>query len=468
MDRPASRVRADGRAVVDVRAILRLAGPLMVTNAMQSVLNLTDTWFLGRLSTDAVAAMSAIYWIMTCAILILGGVGLAVQTFVAQAAGSRRKARASQAAWCALWASVATIPAFVLLAVAGGGMLAPFDLPDEVEALALEYWVPRMYGAPIGLAAWAIAGFYNGVGATRVTLLVAATTMLMNVPANQFFMFELDLGMAGAAWGTNLAQLAGLVVGAGILLSPRFARPYRTRVTWRPKWPVIRRQLTIGLPVGVMYGADVLGVALFQLMIAQLGSAPAAATQVVVMLTSLAYMPAIGIATAGTTFVGQAIGAGDVAWARRLGNRIILLCVGFMLIMASLLLLTGSWALPLFLPPDSPDAIEAIGIGLIVLWPAAAYQAFDGMYFGSASALRGAGDTRVPAITALCLSWFWFVPLAHTLIFDESRAWVAGLPQFGLGAVGGWFALMSYAMFLGASMRLRWGSHRWERNARVS
>jgi MATE family multidrug resistance protein len=101
---PAQRIDAAGTAHVDLRAILRLAGPLMATNAVQALLNLTDLWFIGRLSTDAVAAMGAIYWIMSCAILLFGGVGLAVQTFVAQAHGSRRGARASRALWNALWA----------------------------------------------------------------------------------------------------------------------------------------------------------------------------------------------------------------------------------------------------------------------------------------------------------------------------------------------------------------------------
>src|SRR5688572_31897818 len=94
---PARRLDAAGRPHVDLRAILRLAGPLMATNAVQALLNLTDLWFIGRLSTDAVAAMGAIYWILTCAILLFGGVGLAVQTFVAQALGSRRGAHASRA-----------------------------------------------------------------------------------------------------------------------------------------------------------------------------------------------------------------------------------------------------------------------------------------------------------------------------------------------------------------------------------
>src|SRR5215471_4744796 len=113
---PARKVDAGGRVRVDLRAILRLAAPLMATNAVQAALNLTDLWFIGRLSTDAVAALGAIYWIVTCAILVFGGVGLAVQTFVAQAYGSRRSARASRALWNSQWASLAMAPAFLALA----------------------------------------------------------------------------------------------------------------------------------------------------------------------------------------------------------------------------------------------------------------------------------------------------------------------------------------------------------------
>ncbi|MGC4111415.1 MAG: hypothetical protein QM747_13530 [Nocardioides sp.] len=60
---PAQRIDAAGKVHVDLPAILRLAAPLMATNAVQALLNLTDLWFIGRLSTDALAAMSAIYWI---------------------------------------------------------------------------------------------------------------------------------------------------------------------------------------------------------------------------------------------------------------------------------------------------------------------------------------------------------------------------------------------------------------------
>src|SRR3954468_19612745 len=116
---PAQRIDASGKPHVVLADVFRLAAPLMVTNAVQALLNLTDLWFIGRISTDAGAAMGAIYWIMTCAILLFGGVELAVQTFVAQAYGSRRGARASRALWNALWASIALIPLFLGLSFAG-------------------------------------------------------------------------------------------------------------------------------------------------------------------------------------------------------------------------------------------------------------------------------------------------------------------------------------------------------------
>lgn len=460
---PAVRIGADGSRRVDMRAVLRLAAPLMVTNAIQAALNLTDTWFIGRISTEALAAMGTIYWLMTCAIFLLGGVGFAVQSFVSQAEGGGRRVRAAQAAWNGSWAALACWPLFAGVAFLGATVLRPFSLEGSIESLALAYWEPRMLGAVLGTLGWAMMSFFNGIGATRLTLAVAVVTLFTNIPANQYFMFELGLGMAGAAHGTNVAQAVGFLVAVAIFVGPRLAMRYRTRLAWRPRVAIIRRQLAIGLPVGVTYAVDVLGVAMMQMMVTQVGKVGAAATQVVMMLTSLAYMPTLGLASAGTTMVGQAIGAGDRDWAARIGTFVTRCCAGLMLGMALVLLLSGPWLLPAFLAGGDAAADEAIALALMLLWPAAAYQFFDGLYFGSSFALRATGDTAVPARTAILLSWLFFVPLAHTLVFAPGQAWVPGLPQAGLGALGGWLALMAYAMLLGAFMYRRWRSERWRR-----
>src|SRR5437763_12514095 len=81
---PAQRLDAAGRAHVDQRAVLALALPLMANSTVQIVLNLTDMWFMGRISTKALAAVGAVQWLVIVVVLVLGGAGTAVQTLVAQ------------------------------------------------------------------------------------------------------------------------------------------------------------------------------------------------------------------------------------------------------------------------------------------------------------------------------------------------------------------------------------------------
>src|ERR1700727_883342 len=75
---PAQRLDAAGRAHVDQRAVLALALPLMANSAVQIVLNLTDMWFMGRISTKALAAVGTVQWLVIAVVLVLGGGGAAV------------------------------------------------------------------------------------------------------------------------------------------------------------------------------------------------------------------------------------------------------------------------------------------------------------------------------------------------------------------------------------------------------
>jgi MATE family multidrug resistance protein len=213
----------------------------------------------------------------------------------------------------------------------------------------------------------------------------------------------------------------------------------------------------------LLSAADILGFALFQLMQVRLGTVDGASSQIVMMLTSLCYMPAVGIAMAGTTLVGQAIGAGRRDWAASVGNGIILLAVLYMGVIGVVLAAGGRWIMPIFTNPLDPDAAAVISRGCVLLWIASGYQLFDGLNIGSGACLRGAGDVRLPAIMVLALSWVLFVPLAHSLSFAPRQGWVDWLPQFGLGAVGGWFAALIYILCLGVMLFLRWHSGAWRR-----
>ena len=151
-----------------------------------------------------------------------------------------------------------------------------------------------------------------------VTTLIVA---VVNAVLNWLFIFVLDGGIAGSAWATNVSMVCGLVFATWMFLRPTVRRQYKSHLTWRPDLGSLARQYRLGLPMGVMYAADLFGMALFQLMQVRLSAVDGAATQIVMMLTSMSYMPGIGIALAGTTLVGQSIGAGDRDWARRARQR---------------------------------------------------------------------------------------------------------------------------------------------------
>jgi multidrug resistance protein, MATE family len=460
---PARRVDAAGKAHVDQRAIVALALPLMANSAVQLVLNLTDIWFIGRISTLAVAAVSAVHWLAFVVLLVLSGLGMAVQTVVAQAHGARRQARAAQAVWIALWGLLLSLPLFLAVGLSIRWMLAPFGLPAEIVDLAAAFWLPRVGGSCLGAGVWALLGFFNGIGRPRVTLLVTAVMAVANVIFNPILIFQLHLGVAGSGLATMIAQAFGLAIAVAAFLRGHYRRGYRTHLTWTPNLRRIWAQWRIGFPMGVLMAADLIGFSVFQLMQVKLGAVEGAASQIVMVVTAVAYLPGVGIALAGTTLVGQSIGAGDRAWAYVLGNRVILLASIYMGGVGVLLAVCGPWLLPLFMAAPGASSAAVITLGVQLLWIASAYQFFDGLNLSSGLCLRGAGDAKIPATMVIAISWLIFIPLAHMLTFAPGQGWVSYLPQWGYGAVGGWVSVVIYSLLVGLALLARWRSRAWQR-----
>ncbi len=387
---------------------------------------------------------------------------MAVQTFAAQAYGGGRRRRAAQAAWSGIYASLLAIPAFLAIGFLGRPLLDALQVDPEVRELALQYWWPRLVvGGPLGLLVWSLTAFFNGIGRTRISLVVTAAMALANIPFNQWFIFSLHMGIAGSAWGTVAAQVVGLGLALLTFLGGPMRRDFGTLTVWRR--PMLRRQFVEGLPMGLSTTADLAGLAIFQLMLVTQSSVAGAATQIVMMLTSIAYMPGVGMALAGTTLVGQSIGMGDPEWARRVGNWIIRTCAIFMGGIGVLLGLSGPWLIPAFVNPADPVAPQVVHLGVPILWLAAAYQAFDGMNLGASFCLRGAADARVPALIVATLSWGFFLPAAYLAVFAPGQGWFPSIKGFGFGAVGGWAVSVAYVVLLGTSLNARWRGQAWRR-----
>ena len=455
---PAMKIDLQGKRRVDYRGILLLAFPLFLSSGVQAILNLTDSWFIGRLSTDAIAAMGALYFLILVVFILFGGVGMYVQTLVARAYGEGKPDRAARAVGAGCWSALLLAPLFVWLAFAGTAWLELFGLSPAIEQLAKAYWTPRVLGLAIAIANLGLTAFFNGIGQPTITLGVSIAIAALNAILNEGLMFRLGMGMTGAAWATTISLIAGMAIFLYAFLQRNIRQRFQSHRVWKPEWATIRYLFALGIPLGFLMTADLTGIALFQMMQVKLGVVAGAATQVVMTLTSTAYMPALGIAQAGTTLVGQSMGAGDRVWAKRLGNVAIALCVAYAISVNTVLALNGHWLVPLFVTTAEGEVESTIALSQTLLWLAVAYNAFNALNIGSAFCLQGTGDVRMPSLLAVLLSWFGFVPLTHILTFDRGEGLVVFLPQFGVGVFGGWSAAILFTLVLSSCLFWRWQS----------
>lgn len=461
---PALKITSQGKRLIDYRAIATLAFPLFLDSLTYILVNLTDTWFVGRISTDATAAVGAINWLMFVCIMILACIGVAVQTRVSQAYGSGNLTKAAKITWMGIWAAGLTVPVYGFLATQGAVILAPFGLESQVESLALLYWFPRMLGGSIIVADWTLRGFFNAINRTHLAFIVSAIVCLVNPILNQLFIFQWGWGIAGAAWATTISQAIALIILLWLFLQPKMRQTYQVHRTWHPHIKGIWQLIRMGIFTGLFMASDLIGLAFFQMMQVELGVAPGAATQIVITLLAFTYQPIVGLGEAGIILVGQSLGAGNRAWAKRVGNAVIRLSVFYMVCFGLSLAIIGKWVVAPFVTISDPHAAEVMAIAPKLLWIAASYQLFHALVIASTFCLQGAGDVQFPAIVALVISLFGFVPLAHILSFEADRGFINFLPQLGFGVWGGWLAYALYMVTLGLILWRRWQCNDWQRS----
>ncbi|MCK7474202.1 MAG: hypothetical protein MZV49_13145 [Rhodopseudomonas palustris] len=385
--------------------------------------------------------------------MLVGGVGLAVQTFVAQAEGGRRCTRASHATWVALMGrSALTLPFFALLALV--------RRPAAVRAVR-----PRRARCPhrrIGVLAAAHArraARRRAVGRARILQRHFAPAHRGDddgarrgrecgaEPGSSSS--SSTGGIAGSAWATNVSMVCGLGCSrCGCSCARNCGTKYKSHLTWRPdlRQPCAR-SIELGLPMGAMYAADLFGMALFQLMQVRLSAGRR-------RRHADHHDADVDVVHAGHRHRARRDDAGrpvDRRGRSRLGahgsaTRSSALTVAFMGTLGVLVAAARArGCCRLFMNAADPQAADVVQIGIVLLWIAAGYQIFDGLQPRQRLlvARRGRRDACRPMLFFV-LAWGVFVPLAHSLSFAPGQGWVDFLPQYGYGAVGGWFALLVY------------------------
>ena len=437
--------------------------PLFFSSLLNVVLDVTDTWFIAQIAPEATAGQGGVYYAMVVLFLFSGGACMGVQTLVAQAMGARMRGRAVRLLWGALIYAAATGVLFAAwweLAPVG---VTQLGLTPLLHDYALAYLQSRLLGGPLVIGFWALLGFFNGTGRTGQSLQLMAMVALVNGLFNWLFTSYTSLGVAGTAWATNTALALGLVVGIGRLMCAPSLRNFRAARLFRLNRLPLRSLLAMGLPIGGWAAAEVTSWAIFQATQSRFGMVDGAATHIVIMLTSLVYWPALGLGMGNSTLVGQALGAGYPQLAWKLGNRLLLMMLGYAGAMGLCVAIAGPWLLPYFIATNAHGGGDIVTLGIQLLWIAATYQLFDVLNIGSGFALRGAGDVIRPSLYLIVLAWGFFLPLLQAFTFAPGEGFIPALGWLGMGALGGWMAAWIYIALLGVIVWRRWANRHWMR-----
>lgn len=430
--------------------VIRLAYPVVLSSLAATLMGLTDTLFMGWVSTPAqggVGLGGMMAWAF--AAFFVGTLNV-VNTFVAQHVGAGEEQRCGEVVSLGLVLVLAFSLLLELVAPAVGRVIGLFGAPAPVAGVAATYATIRVTAIPLQLLEATFTSFLRGIGDTRTPMKISLGMVLFNLPLNYWLIFGglgvPALGPAGAAYATVAAQACGVLALALVC----YARPMRQRYGMRLVRQLRARRLAallkVGVPIGVGWFLEMAIWLAFSGFTSRLGPEPLAAHNIVLQVIHVSFMPGLALSVAATTLVGQHIGARDPEGAARAGYASLKLGIAFMTLMGVVFLLGGGLIARAFNPDPA-----VIALARKLFWIAAAFQMFDAMGMVSTGILRGAGDTRWPMLISVGFSWLVFLPLI----------WLLG-HRLGWGVIGSWLGATVYIVGLGLTLLARVGAGRWK------
>ena len=421
---PDPRIRAGSTGTS--AEIVRLAWPVMLSMTLASIVGLVDIAMVGRIGSDAQAAVGVaqqLFFVAQSALFALSFAGVAL---MARAIGAGHPERSRQALAASLVVSLGI--AAVLFAVLGVDPTFLF-LWLEADAAVTELGVPYMRLVMGSTLLTAIALMIeSGMRADKDTvtpMLVTAVLTVVKIGLNGVFMFGWlggpELGVTGAGVATLGAQAVAVVVFLALTLrkpahAPTALRPADFRGIGAHVTPLIR----IAAPSVVERLIMNLAMILYFKLIGGYGTEAIAAYTIGIRILSFSWIPGTGYSQAVATMVGQSLGAGDQPAAERAGWRAARLALGTAVVMGSLGVAFRQPLAELF----TVDAATVTALGPFMLCLSLA-QPFMQLHFTLAGAFRGAGDTVTPLWSALVGNWIFRVPLAALTVFlDGPLVWL--------------------------------------------
>ncbi len=441
------------------RELLRLAWPLILGNSFWTLQIVLDRILLSRLSSrDVGAALSAALIFWTVLTLFQYTANYAI-TFVAQYTGAGQPRRVGAVVGQAMWFSVVSGLAFLLLLPLIGPVVALMGHTPELQELESTYLRILCFSGLPTLITSACGAFFAGRGDSRTVLFVNAAGLLVNGACASLLIFGLygfpALGIAGAGWATVLGTSTSAVLSLALVLRRRHREEFGNGVNWGFDRELFLRLMRFGAPNGIGVALDALAFTVFLALIGRLGEVELAATSIAGTLNLLAVLPMMGVGQAVEVLVGQRLGEDRPDEAARSAWTGAVFSFGFTLLVAvAYVLVPETLALPFRNEADGARWGEVQAVVPLLLRFVAVYCLFDSLNMVFSFALRGAGDTRFVTALAIALAW----PI---MVLPTWASW-----YYGWGLYWAWGFASLYIVLLALTFLLRFVQGRW-RNMRV-
>lgn len=438
--------------------VARVCGPLVMSTAAVTVMEFTDRIFLSNYSLDAISAATPAGIMALLFTAFFSGVAGFAGVFIAQYSGAGRDDRVGAALWQTLWFSV--IAGIVL---AGISFLAVpiFKLgghPPEIQRLEAVYFRILCLGGVFLVAETGLSAFFSGRGLTRPVMRINALGMIFNIPLdyaliNGAWGFP-ELGIAGAAIATVASWVLILVVYAALIFTRANDARYRVRSARALDRDLFGRLMKYGVPGALQFCMDIFAFMFHIFMVGRIGKVELAATNIVVSISSLAFMPAVGCSLGISTLVGQALGKGAPEPARSAVWSAVHLILAYTLFLGAIFLFAPQMVIGLFLPSDpvGPDYPTIMTTGCNLLRMVAVYILMDALYMSFVGALRGAGDTRFI---------MWSIGLSSICVMVLPL--YIGIEFFHMGVYYAWTCVIGFVASLFILSAWRYGQGKWQR-----
>lgn len=414
----------------DIRAVIRLAIPIASVQVGLMLMGVVDTIMLGHVSTTELAAGALgnlmVYGFSGAAMGILWS----ADPIVAQALGAKDHEAAALGVQRSLVLSVVLGIATALACIPAEWIFRALRQPADVIPRAAAFAHVSAAGVVPMLIFITLRQSLNAMKRTSAVVGAIVVGNLVNAGLNWMLVFGHlgmpALGVVGSAISTLIARfvmLALTLVMARKELGPVLS-PWRPAATARA--PLLRT-LRLGLPIGAQNSVEFATFAAISVFAGWFGADAIAGHQVAINLASLMFMVPMGVGSAAAVLVGRAIGAGDLAHARRVAASALLVGTAYMVVSAIVLL-----AVPGLFAGAYTSVASVVAVAAALIPIAGLFQVFDGLQVVAAGVLRGAGDTRAPLLANVIGFWLMGMPVSLWLGFRAE-----------LGVVGLWWGFVS-------------------------